>query len=223
MMTERYYYKIIISAWIIYLIFPAMTYANTDKKNRLEIGFEHAELMQNKYRNLGSSNYTFFIGKKFDSDLLKNWGWRFSSIDVELSNQHLRDKDNVCCIRGDRSNLEGKLEQHRLYFDYIPYTFGTVDNKKINVKFISSLGIGYNRWETRDFVANEEHNVEAITVGGLFRFKTTFYDRFFIEPAVDFGFIVKKNKRINNTIGSATLDRPEYFSLTLLMNFGYIF
>lgn len=198
-----------------------MAYANADENNRLEIGFEYAELAQNKFRNLGPSNYTFFIGKKFDSDLLKNWAWRFSSINVELSNEHLRE---VCCIKGDKSNLEGKLDQHRLYFDYLPYIPGWTSNKnKVSVKFIPSFSIGYNRWITRDVVANEEHDVKAIIVGGLFRIKTTFFDRFFIEPALDLGFIVKKNKDVNNTVGSAILDRPENISFTLLTNFGYIF
>ncbi len=223
METERYY-EIIISAWIACLLFPAMVFANPDEPNRFEIGIEHAELAQNKYRNLGASNYTFFIGKKFDSNSLENWAWRLSFINVELSTEHLRDKDRVCCIKGDRRNLEGELEQHRLYFDYLPYTFGWASvNKKVSAKFSSSLGIGYNRWVTRDVVANEVHDVKAITVGGLFKFKVTFYGRFFIEPALDLGFIVHKNKGVNKTIGSATLDRPENYTFSLLTYIGYIF
>ncbi len=202
-----------------------MAHANSDENNRLEIGFELAELAQNKFRNLGASNYTFFIGKSFDSDRLKNWAWRFSSINVELSNEHLRDKDKVCCIKGDRSNLEGKLEQHRLYFDYLPYTLGgwTSNNNKVSVKFISSLSVGYNRWIISDAVTNEEHDVKAVIAGGFFRFKTIFLDHFFIEPALDLGVIVKKNKNINNTVGSAILDRPKNIGFSLLMHFGYIF
>jgi len=223
-MSKLYFFKIVTSIWIIYLLSPTLAYANTDDNNSLEIGFEHAELAQNKYRNLGPHNYTFFIGRKFDSDPLKNWAWRLSFINVELSNEHLRDTDNVCCIEGDRSNLEGNLEQYRLYLDYLPYTFGwTSGKKKISAKFIPSLSVGYNRWVTKDVMANEEHDVKAITLGGLFKFKTTFYEHFFIEPAIDLGVIVIKNKGVNATVGSATLDRPEYFTLTLLMHFGYTF
>jgi len=221
MKTRLYQYKIFIPVWIIYLLSPAMAYVNADENNRLEIGFENAELAQNKYRNLGPSNYTFFIGKKFESELLKNWAWRFSSINVELSNEHLNE---VCCINGDRSNLVGNLEQHRLYFNYLPSTISWASNKnKVSVKLISSLSIGYNRWITKDIVANEEHDVKAITIGGLFSVKTTFYDRFFIEPALDLGFIISKNKNVNNTVGSATIDRPENISYTLMTYFGYIF
>lgn len=141
-----------------------------------------------------------------------------------MSNEHLRDEDRVCCISGDRSNLEGILEQHRLYFDYLPYTFGwSLDNNKVSANIISSFGIGYNRWITRDIAANEEHDVKAITVGGLFRIKTTFYENFFIEPALDVGYIIEKNKSVNKTIGSATLDRSEHYIFTLLLYVGYIF
>ncbi len=220
-MAKSDYKKIIISVLIVCLLSPAMAYANADKNNKLEIGFEHAQLAQNKYRDLGTSNYTFFIGKKFDSDLLNNWAWRFSFINVELSNEHLR---KVCCIKGDRSNLEGKLGQYRLYLDYLPYTLGWAsDNKKISAELIPGFSFGYNRWVTRDVAANEEHDVEAIVVGGIFRFKTTFYSRFFIEPSLDISFIVNKNKGINRTIGSATLDRPENYTFSLLLHFGYIF
>ncbi len=216
--------KIIRLAWITCLLTSASLIAKADDNRDLEIGYEHAELSQNKYRNLGPSNYTFFVGKKFDSIALKDWAWRLSFINVELSNEHLRDEDNVCCIKGDRSNLEGNLVQHRLYLDYLPYTVSWTSAKKIiGVKFLASIGIGYNRWITRDFVTKEKHDVKAVTAGGLFKFRTTLFERFFVEPAIDLGFIVHKNKNVNTTIGGARLDRPEYYTVTLLIHLGYKF
>ena len=206
------------------LITSVQAFAEGDESSGLEIGFENAELKQNHYRNLGPSNFTFFIGNEFESAKLENWAWRLSLIKVELSKEHLRDEDSVCCINGDRSNLEGEFEQYRLYFDYLPNTkYLELLNNRLNIKFITSLGIGYNRVVTRDAISKDEHDVGAITAGAIFRVKTAFYDRFFIEPAIDIGFNIYKNNDVNDTVGGAELDRPEHVSFTLLTYLGYIF
>jgi len=217
-MTSQFSLKLIIT------FFLSIGISIADESNKIEIGFEHTELAQNKYRELGSSNYTFFVGKKFESETLKNWAWRLSLINVELSNEHLRDEDHVCCIKGDRSNLEGELEQHRLFLTYQPIALSWAsENENISTELIPSLGIGYNHQVTRDVLLNDEHDVKALTIGGIFRFKITFNRRLFIEPALDIGYIVYKNKDINDTVGSAILDRPEEYIFTLLVYMGYVF
>lgn len=213
----------------IYLLLAILFFLNVEfsvaaESNKIEIGFEHTELSQNEYRDLGLSNFTFFVGKRFESERLKNWTWRISLINVELSNEHLRDEKRVCCIDGDRSNLEGELEQHRLFLTYRPIALGWAsENENFSTKLIPSLGIGYNRQVTRDTLLNDEHDVKALTIGGIFRWKTTFYKRFFIEPAIDIGYIIYKNKDVNDTVGNATLDRPEDYTFTLLVYMGYEF
>lgn len=188
--------------------------------NNIEIGIEYQELAQNDFRNLGSSNYTFFIGQQFQKDSLKNWCWRFLSINVDLSNRHLQNKSEVAYIEGNRENLVGKLNHQRLYLDYYPPAL--LKHHVIKIEFIPSLGIGYNYWYIKDTVSNEDHGVRAITVGGNFRLKFTLFDHFFIEaPNVDIAYIAKKNNSINATVGEATLDRPKYYAVTLLTTVGY--
>jgi len=209
---------------LIVIFFLNIEYSIAKEKNKIEIGFEHTELAQNEYRDLGSSNYTFFIGKRFESEKLKNWAWRLSLINVELSNEHLRDEDRVCCIDGDRSNLEGELEQHRLYLTYRPIILDWAsENENIRTELIPGFSVGYNRQVTRDVLLNDEHDVKALTIGGLLSFKTTFYKQLFIEPAIDIGYIVYKNKNINDTVGSAVLDRPEEYTFTFLVYMGFVF
>ena len=172
-------------------------------KNNIEIGIEVAELKQNDFDSLGSSNYTFFIGQQFQKDQLENWGWRFLSINVELRNKHLRDEKNVCCIDGNRDNLVGELNQQRLYLDYYPSIL--YKNRVVQFEFIPSFGIGYNYWYTKDTVANEDHGVSAITVGGNFRLKIMLYDFFFIEtPNIDIAYTAWKSDTINATVVEAT-------------------
>lgn len=189
--------------------------------HHIEIGFDYAELSQNDFRNLGSSNYTFFIGQQFQNDGLKNWGWRFVSINVELSNEHLRNENEVKFIKGNRENLIGKLNHQRLYLDYYPQAL--LKHRIVKVEFIPSIGIGYNDWYLKDTASGQDHDVKAYTLGITGRLKMTFYDHFFIEaPNVDIAFIVHKNNNMNATIGGATIDRPQYIAgPTLLITIGY--
>jgi len=202
------------------LLFSAQVYADNSYSGVLEIGYEHAELEQNDYRDLGSSNYTFFIGQQFTKRDFENWGWRFLSIQVDLSNEHLRDTKAVCCINGNRENLIGELNIQRLYLDY--YLSPLININNFRLEFIPSFGIGYTNLYLKDTKANEEHDVKAYTIGGALRLKFTLYDHFFIEmPNIDLGVIVKKNTDINATVGEATIDRPEYFTFFLLTTIGY--
>ena len=189
--------------------------------HNIEIGFDYAELSQNSFRNLGSSNYTFFIGQQFQNDSLKNWGWRFVSINVELSNEHLRNENEVRFIKGNRENLVGKLNHQRLYLDYYPHAL--IRRRIVKVEFIPSIGIGYNDWYLKDTASGQDHDVKAYTLGVNGRLKMTFYDHFFIEaPNVDIAFIVHKNNNMNATIGGATIDRPQNIAgPTLLTTIGY--
>lgn len=189
--------------------------------HNIEIGFDYAELAQNDFRNLGSSNYTLFIGQQFQNDILKNWGWRFVSINVELSNKHLRNENEVKFIKGNRDNLIGKLNHQRLYLDYYPQAL--LKHRIVKVEFIPSIGIGYNDWYLKDTASGQDHDVKAYTLGINGRLKMTFYDHFFIEaPNVDIAFIVHKNNNMNATIGGATIDRPQYIAgPTLLTTIGY--
>jgi hypothetical protein len=196
--------------------------SNNQIQNNLEIGFEFNELAQNDFNDLGSSNYTFLIGQKFTKKSLDKWGWRFLSIKVDLSNDHLKNENEVCCIDGNRDNLVGKLNIQRIYFDYYPSAW--VKKTNFKMEFIPSFAIGYNNWYLKETKANEDHDVEAYTIGGNFRLKFTFYDRLFVEvPNIDLGVIVHKNKDVNATIGEATINRPEYISFNLLATLGYKF
>ena len=196
--------------------------SNSKSQNNLEIGFEFNELAQNNFNDLGSSNYTFFVGQQFTKNTLDKWGWRFLSIKVDLSNDHLKNENEVCCIDGNRENLVGKLNMQRIYFDYYPLAW--IKKTHFKMEFIPSFAIGYNNWYLKETEANEDHDVVAYTIGGNFRLKFTFYDRFFVEvPNIDLGVIVQKNKDVNATIGEATIDRPEYISFNLLTTLGYRF
>ena len=199
---------------------PSSAASGIDKKHTLEFGFEYNELAQNSFRNLGGSNYTFFIGQQFQQESLKNWGWRFISINVELSNEHLKNKSEVCCIDGNREHLVGTLNHQRLYLDYYPPVL--LKKRYVQLEFIPSFGIGHNDWYIKDTAANQDHDVKAYTIGVNGRLKATLFDHYFIEaPNVDIAYIAKKNNSINAQVGEATLDRSRYFNVTLLITLGY--
>ncbi|MFC1650947.1 hypothetical protein ACFL2X_05200 [Candidatus Latescibacterota bacterium] len=193
---------------------------------KLEIGFEYSELEQNNFDFLGIDSYTFFIGRQFQKESRKNWGWRFLSINVPLSTTHLMDENNVRFITGNRANLSGKINHKRLYLDYYPssaHFFYSANLKThiLKIEFIPGVGIGYSNWFHRNYVYDVNHDLKALTIGGNLRIKTVFFDLFFIEyPFLDFSLLALKNRGVKATIGDVTLDRPEFFALTALINIG---
>jgi hypothetical protein len=201
-------------------------WGQSEISEKLEVGFEYSGLEQMNFEFLGIDSYTFFIGRQFQKESLKNWGWRFMSINVPLSTEHLMDKNRVYGISGNRANLTGKINHQRLYLDYYPSSAHFFYSSKLNdhilkIEFIPGLGIGYSNWYHRNYVYNEGHDLKALTIGGNLRIKTIFYDIFFIEyPFMDLSFLALKNRGVNATLGDVTLDRSEYFALTALINFG---
>ncbi|MCX7998121.1 MAG: hypothetical protein N3A69_04100 [Leptospiraceae bacterium] len=129
------------SIFIAHILLPSILLSETlsSKKNPFHFGFELSELMQNKFSNLGSRNYTFFFGQEFTSDSWKNFGYRFLFINVELSGEHLKDNS---FIKGNKFDLEGNLSVSRFFLDWYPtkHNLGF-----INILPILSIGIGYNR------------------------------------------------------------------------------
>ena len=204
---------------VIFSTFASAEDFNTNKTARIwEAGFEFAELAQNSFRDLGPSNYSFFVGQAPAQQNAK-WGWRFLSIKADLSNEHLRNEKAVCCINGNRDNLVGKLNLQRVYLDYFPPAW--VEKTNFTLEFIPSIGIGYSNWYLLETQANEAYNLKAYSIGGNFRLKMTFYQHFFVEaPNIDLGILVNKNRSVDGQIGEAVIDRPN-IAFTLLTTIGY--
>ena len=215
--------KLVLSTvFLAMVIFSTSTIAEDSHTNQntrnWEVGFEFAELAQNSFRDLGPSNYSFFVGQAPAQQIVK-WGWRFLSIKADLSNEHLRNKKAVCCIDGNRDNLTGRLNLQRVYLDY--YLPPWVAKTNFTLEFIPSIAFGYSNWYLLETQANEDYNLKAYSIGGNFRLKMTFYQHFFVEaPNIDLGILVNKNRSVDGQIGEATIDRPN-FSFTLLTTIGY--
>ena len=200
------------------------------KKNNhrnLEIGFEYAELEQNNFKDIGPENYSFFIGQKFHQGTLKNWGWQLLSLEADLNPEHLQDESRVCCIKGNRENLTGHINHQRMYMNYYPSAVHVLYIKKLkkhlfSFELIPGFAIGYSNWYHKETLANEAHDLKAVTIGGGLRLRTTILEHFFIEyPMLDFNILAAKNTSTKATIGEAEMDRPEYFTLTALILTGF--
>ncbi|MEJ5172071.1 MAG: hypothetical protein WHU10_13875, partial [Fimbriimonadales bacterium] len=87
--------------------------------NSFYIGFELSELLQNDFKNLGVSNYTFIAGARFDKEFLsEKFGLSTILINVQLSHKHLSDSNAIPFIEGDRDSLIGTLFVSRLLIDH---------------------------------------------------------------------------------------------------------
>ncbi|MFC1539177.1 hypothetical protein ACFL6H_07125 [Candidatus Latescibacterota bacterium] len=196
---------------------------------KYDFGVEYSTLEQINFDFLGINSYTFIIGKQFQKETRKNWGWRYMLVNVPLSSDYLLDENRAHGITGNRSKLSGKIHHQRLYLDYYPpaahffYT-SSFDTHVLRVELIPGFGIGYSNWYLHNFVDNKSYDLRALTFGGNLRIKTVFFDLFFIEyPFMDFSFLALKNHKVKATIGDITIDRSEYFSFNTFINMGIRF
>lgn len=184
--------------------------SDKEHKRNFYFGFEQSELLQNRYKNLGIDNFTFFVGQRFRSDKWEKFGWRFLIINAELSEEHLGTN---MFIDGPKDGLTGNLTIVRLYLDYYPFEL-----KKGFFKFmpIVSTGLGYNS----DGFARNNKSVyrKALAIPFSASLSYTFFNVIFFEfPVVDFTFQTRMKKTyLNDTY----INFPEYFSIYMWINLG---
>lgn len=179
------------------------------------IGVELSELMQNRFRNLGPDNFTFYCGQEALFGYQPSLGWRLLLINVELSKEHLQSNR---FISGDKSDLSGRLTVSRLYLDWYP-----VEKKLGFVAFrpIVSAGLGYNRTV---IARNDTYDLRAISLGPGFRLQTEFFKSAFVEfPVID-GFIyLWKSGPAKRNFPDWRIESPEWGMFFLWINLGVNF
>jgi len=184
-------------------------------KTRLHIGIELSELLQNRFRNLGTNNFTILGGAEFPGSGRKNFGCRLMLINVQLSNEHLMDNH---FIKGDKSNLSGRLFVSRCYAELYP-----LEKKLGFVSFapVAGFGPGYSRIL---FQNTDIYELKGITLGANLRLQTQLFNRIFIEfPVIDVSPYLWKNRSTHATIGSATIEYPEWGEVYFWINLGVKF
>ncbi|MDD4640625.1 MAG: hypothetical protein PHF92_04595 [Bacteroidales bacterium] len=155
---------------------------------------------QNRFRNLGSDNYTFFIGGSAQITPKTYGGLRYQGINVELSESHLKEPSPV--YKGDFTGVTGTLNVQRFYLDY--YYRWTFD--RIKIEPIISVGLGYNEWYFMNRLVSEEYLLKtaSISLSGKFRF-TFFHQAFFEIPALDVFLYTYKNTEPQQQLGDARI------------------
>ena len=78
----------------------------------LSLGIELLELQQNNFSESFTRNYTVHCGFLIQIDDATAWGIRYSGIDVDLSEEYL--KEPSFAYQGDFSHVTGKLNVHRI-------------------------------------------------------------------------------------------------------------
>jgi hypothetical protein len=112
--------------------------AHANPGDRFYVGIELGELMQNGFSDLGPRNYTPIVGSIPPLGRHDDLGWRFVSINVKLSEEHLRDSS---FITGNKEGLTRNLNIERLYLDYYP--FGRPSGG-LSIAPVLGIGLGYN-------------------------------------------------------------------------------
>ncbi|MEO0020285.1 MAG: hypothetical protein ABIK47_06595 [candidate division WOR-3 bacterium] len=179
------------------------------------VGVELSELMQNRFRNLGPDNLTFYCGQQTLFGYQPRLGWRLLLINVELSKEHLQSNR---FISGDKGDLSGRLTVSRLYLDWYPL------EKKlgfISFKPIVSAGLGYNRTVIKH---NETYDFRTVSFGPGFRLQTEFFNSVFVEfPVID-GFVyLWKSGPARQGFSSWQIEYPEWGMAFLWVNLGVNF
>lgn len=204
--------------YLVLLTLPVYGDGTSEKpasRRNLYLGFEQSELLQNGYRNLGINNFTFFVGQRFWFDGWEKLGWRFLTINVELSEEHL--KNNIF-IEGDKEGLKGRLNVQRIYIDYCLF-----DSKKGFFEFtpIVSAGLGYNYVYIVNTRNNESVQFGSISLPFAVRLAYTFWDIVFLEiPVGDFSIHHKMPK---TKLGDTYINFPEHFTPFMWINLGLKF
>lgn len=193
------------------------------------VGIEFAELSQNRFRNLGFKNYTVVAGQRFWwGKAWKRLGWRILSINVDLSNEHLRDTTSVIGIEGNRDNLAGHLNVQRLYMDFYPpcisfFEIPAYQRSVLSVTpILSAAPLGYTSHSYTDTLYDDDtYTLRAYTPGINIRLNTAILDLFFIEtPVIDLHLYLFKNRPVKGQVGEAYIDRPENAGMFGWINMG---
>lgn len=185
--------------------------------NYLYLGFELSELLQNEFKNLGVSNYTFIAGTRFGKEFLsEKFGLSTILINVQLSQKHLADSNAIPFIEGDRDSLVGSLFVSRLLMDH--YTFEK-EFSFLKINFINSFGFGYNNWYYKNLENNDDVRYKRVSIDLISKFRFTLFKHLFIDiPFIDI-FLTSKREKVY--IGEAYLNYPEYFGVFSWFGFGY--
>jgi hypothetical protein len=195
------------------------------------VGIEFAELAQNRFRDLGFNNYTLLAGQRFWwGKAWKYFGWRFLSINVNLSNEHLSDTVSVIGIEGNRDDLVGHLNVQRLYMDFYPpcisfFEIPAWQRSVLSVTPILSVApLGYTSHSYTDTLYDDTYTLSAYTPGINVRLNTTILDLFFVEtPVIDLHLYLFKNRPVKGQVGGAYIDRPENVGMFGWINMGVKF
>ncbi|HOP03008.1 MAG TPA: hypothetical protein PL017_00150 [Tenuifilaceae bacterium] len=187
--------------------------------NSIDFGIEYSELMQNKFKNIGKDNYTFFIGQRFGKISNGRFGLRYMVINAELSDEHIQNENQVAFIEGNRIDLTGSVHAQRFCFDYYPISIGvgylSRSNKYVlHVSPVIYSNLGYNKWEFINTLYNENYLLKALTFGGGIRLKSVLFDVIIIEnPLIDIFTYITKSRSVKATIGDTKITRPEHFGV----------
>ncbi len=187
------------------LLFACMTGleagVNAQSQTSVFVGIEYIELAQNSFMNLGPQNYTAFAGFSHRQENGKHWGFHLTSMNVELSEKHLREPSPA--YKGDFTGVTGNLNVQRLYADY--YHRWVI--KKLWIEPIVSLGLGYNHWSFHNRMVQENYDLKAVSLSVSGRFRFTLFGVPFIEiPAIDLMGYLYKNRDPEQMLGDAHLD-----------------
>ncbi len=199
---------------------------NRPCRPNLDIGIELAELLQNRFRNLGPRNYTFIAGQRFWFGRLSDFGWRAVALNVELSSEHLADTRSVRFIEGNRSGLAGRLTAYRAYWDWYPpgVRFGWVPRCRrhaLALQPILGAGIGWTHSNIVNTRFNEHYDLRAFSVNAAARLRTELLELLFIEtPTLDLVALIAKNRPVAGQIGDTRITGSEWWTVFGWINIG---
>ena len=182
----------------------------------LLMGLEFSELYQNRFNNLGISNFTIFLEGNSPLKINCCRRLRFLAINVDLSNEHLSDGH---LIQGDTDGLTGHLSILRVYS---VYSTAKWKNGFLNLSAKSGLGAGYV--STSLFKDTASANETGIMVSAILFIQWELWKRIAVEfPVMDFSVFLYKRGSLNQGIDGITITTPPYFQVYLWINIGILF
>ncbi len=185
--------------------------------NGLTAGIEFSELLQNRFRDIGINNLTFFVETKLKNPKNHISDVKFVFINVELSNEHLSSETPF--IHGNTENLTGNLTVFRLYS---LYSTGQRHSGFLNLSATTGMGIGYEKTVLKK--NNDLLMRRGVTGGITLLINWLLWDKLIIEfPVCDISLFLWKTGSLNGNLDGAVISFPSFGSVYFWINMGIRF
>jgi hypothetical protein len=180
----------------------------------VDVGIEVSELAQNRFRNIGTENYTFIAGMRRAAPPYTS-GLRCMVMNVHLSSEHLADARTTLGLSGNTDGLYGSLSAVRLYHDWYPVVWSA---GPLQVRPVFSVGIGWHRTVIRNPRHPDPYDFSAGALSVAARMRIAPHTVVWVEfPFLDVSLNVWRNRSASMEVGDLTISRPDVLTV-----FGWI-